>query len=386
MSTPATTLAPATTPAVADVEALLAPIPGDNPAGESLRYDGTYDQIKEARRADESLAQGEWQRDLKVADWPKVIQLATQALTTKTKDLQIGTWLSEALVRNERLDRLAGLRDGLGLIHQMQERFWDRLYPEIDPEDDESPLAGRANVLADWEGKLALAIKDIPLTRGATSVNFSYTAWEESKRFDIPENIESLSSSEQAHANELKVRAAAENKGTSEDWRKARNTTPRAFYEERFALLNECWETLKSLDHLMDDHFKRETPGLKALEKSLDEVCSLVEKVVKEKRITEPYPEDLQAAPAEGEVSSDGSSPAIATSKGPIGSRQEALRRLAEVAEYFRTTEPHSPVSYLVQRAVRWGEMPLENWLGEVIKDSSVLAQLHEILGLKSGA
>jgi hypothetical protein len=39
-------------------------------------------------------------------------------------------------------------------------------------------------------------------------------------------------------------------------------------------------------------------------------------------------------------------------------SRADALRRLAAVAAYFRRTEPHSPVSYLVQRAVRWGEMP----------------------------
>ena len=65
---------------VIDFETLLAPIDGDNPAGESLRYDGTYDQIKEARREDEVLSQGDWTRDLKVADWPKVIKLATDAI------------------------------------------------------------------------------------------------------------------------------------------------------------------------------------------------------------------------------------------------------------------------------------------------------------------
>jgi type VI secretion system protein ImpA len=53
------------------------------------------------------------------------------------------------------------------------------------------------------------------------------------------------------------------------------------------------------------------------------------------------------------------------------------------VADYFRRTEPHSPVSYLVQRAVRWGEMPLEAWLQNVIHDEGVLEQLRETLGLK---
>ena len=48
-----------------NLEALLAPIPGDNPSGENLAYDGVVDEIREARRADENLEQGEWKRDLK---------------------------------------------------------------------------------------------------------------------------------------------------------------------------------------------------------------------------------------------------------------------------------------------------------------------------------
>ena len=63
--------------------------------------------------------------------------------------------------------------------------------------------------------------------------------------------------------------------------------------------------------------------------------------------------------------------------------RADAIRRLAAVAEYFRRTEPHSPIAYLVQRAVRWGEMPLEEWLRDVIHDENVLGQLRETLGLK---
>ena len=62
----------------------------------------------------------------------------------------------------------------------------------------------------------------------------------------------------------------------------------------------------------------------------------------------------------------------------------DALRRLAAVADYFRRTEPHSPVAYLVQRAVRWGEMPLEEWLRDVIANEDVLARVHETLGLKN--
>ena len=71
-------------------------------------------------------------------------------------------------------------------------------------------------------------------------------------------------------------------------------------------------------------------------------------------------------------------------SAGPIHTRQEALIRLAEVAGFFRRTEPHSPVAYLVQRAIKWGQMPLEVWLQEVIKNDGVLDQLRETLGLNT--
>ena len=48
-----------------DLETLLAPIPGDNPAGEFLRYEGTYDRIQEAREEEANLPQGVWERELK---------------------------------------------------------------------------------------------------------------------------------------------------------------------------------------------------------------------------------------------------------------------------------------------------------------------------------
>src|SRR5262245_25137396 len=68
---------------VIDIEALLTPIPGDNAAGESLQYLGTHDEIREARRAEEDLEQGDWKRDLKVADWRQVMSLATEALRSE---------------------------------------------------------------------------------------------------------------------------------------------------------------------------------------------------------------------------------------------------------------------------------------------------------------
>ena len=66
-------------PPTLDIAEILAPIPGENPAGQSVRYDGTYDALREARRADDpQMSQGEWVREIKVADWPAVITQATE--------------------------------------------------------------------------------------------------------------------------------------------------------------------------------------------------------------------------------------------------------------------------------------------------------------------
>lgn len=68
---------------------------------------------------------------------------------------------------------------------------------------------------------------------------------------------------------------------------------------------------------------------------------------------------------------------------GAISSRQDAFNRLEAIANYLRQVEPHSPVSYLVQRAVNWGRMPFEDLLQELLKDTAVRAQVGELLGIK---
>jgi type VI secretion system protein ImpA len=127
----------------------------------------------------------------------------------------------------------------------------------------------------------------------------------------------------------------------------------------------------------MDEKFERQTPGLGTLKKTLDSIRTLVEKVVKEKRILEPDPTlDAQVGITEaGEAHAS-------SAGGPLQGRAEALRQLAEVAQYFQRTEPHSPVAYLVQRAIKWGQMPLELWLEEVIKDGATLGHVKETLGI----
>src|SRR5690348_6891095 len=96
-----------------NLEELLQPIPGENPSGQDLRYEPIYGEIKEARREDDEGPQGQWAHERKLADWPKVIKLTTEALSKQSKDLQLAAWLTEALLRKE---GVGGLCSGLALI------------------------------------------------------------------------------------------------------------------------------------------------------------------------------------------------------------------------------------------------------------------------------
>jgi type VI secretion system protein ImpA len=368
------------TPRVIDLDALLAPIAGENPAGESLKDVGVYDQIREARRADDDLEQGDWKRETKVSDWRRVIDLTTDALATKSKDLQICAWLAEALVK---VHGFGGLRDALALARGLHELFWEGLYPEAEDGD----LEWRANAISFMDKQTASAAKTVALTNSPVSINLSFNDWEVSKSFTIPEDIESLTGEEASRVEELMSRAAEERKHTSLDWKAAKGASRRAFYESLATLLNECWSEFQSLDHAMDEKFGRQTPGLAALKKALEEIRTLVAATLKEKRLLEPAASDASADGANGASSAAGdgaAGAAVARVGGAPTSRQAAMRQLAEVAEYFRRNEPHSPIPYLIQRAINWGNMPLELWLRDVVKNDDVLGYVRETLGLNT--
>lgn len=360
------------TPPVIDLDAILQPVSDDAPSGESLRYSGLYGEIVEARRQDDTLNRGDWQTEIKYADYQKVVELAVPALTTSSKDLQVAVWLSEALIK---IEGFAGLRDSLKMVAGLQEQFWDTLFPIL----DEGDMEGRANAVAWLDVQGALAVRSAPYTvRG-----LGYNDWVDAKTFDIPPNLESLDHETQQKYASLKTQAETEGRTTSDMWKAAVAQTNRAAIEATNAVVDECWAAYADLNRVIDEKFERnQMPGLGELKKALEDIHAQIKKLVDAKRIEEPGEADNSAAAEHVDDDAPVSISTGGSGGGPVNNRPEALKRLAEIAAFFQRTEPHSPVSYLVQRAVKWGHMPLDSWLKEVIKDPSVLEQLNETLGI----
>ena len=77
-----------------NVESLLEPIPGAEPCGSDLRSHPIYIQIREARREEDTFAQGVWAHDIKGADYGLALKLAKEALSKRGKDLQVAAWMT----------------------------------------------------------------------------------------------------------------------------------------------------------------------------------------------------------------------------------------------------------------------------------------------------
>lgn len=368
-------------PVTIDVDALVQPLSDDRPSGDWLP--DVHAAIEQARRSDDNLPQGDWRRETKVADWHGVIKIATEALASGTKDLKTAGFLLEALVK---VHGLAGLRDGLRLLRELQERFWDSLHPEIEDGD----LEGRAAPIEWLNSKLPGVVKEAAATRSRDGAAYSLLQWEESRA------VENLGRQNP----EAREQAIAEGKLSGEQFDKAVAATPRAFYEGLLEDLEAAWDEWRALDRVIDEKFGRDAPSLVEVRKCLEQWRDVVEPIAKRKREAEPDRSPVghaarpspaaDAARAAGTPRLSRAAPGAGV-QDPMGGgvplepvdRQDALNRLGAVAAFFRRTEPHSPVAYLVDRAVQWGAMPLEEWLRDVIHDEAVLARIRETLGLK---
>ncbi len=357
---------------MADLETLLKPIRDDAPTGVNVRQtagDVSFDKIKGLRTSVASEVDPEGKgRD---ADWKGVAAECAAALQAKAKDLEFAVHLTDAWAR---LDGLVGLRDGIRLVNELCERFWDQLHPGFEPEGiDLDTRAMPLNRLgSDVAAAAACALFTATDPREASRPRtFRWSDFQNSSLVDAratgqnPAGAKSLL--EQGYI-------------TGEEWHARIKSTDPVHLAAVVAQLDECLAALGELRVQTEKHFGADAaPSLIPLADVLADMRGHVHKQL---------PVEAAAAPAETAV---GEAPAVQGAAapaapprpaGPPADREEALRRLEQVAEYFRKNEPHSPIAHLVERATRWGRMPLVDVLREVL-DQNALAKVMDTLGVK---
>ncbi len=350
---------------------LTAPINGGS--GEDLSFSTLFDNVKEARRADpDYLTQGDWQTDLKSSDWDLTITLAAQGLAQQSKDLMLVAWLSEALAHKY---HFLGITFGLTLAERILERFWDDLFPALD-----EGLEERAARLAWLKTTLADVVGGLPITQGDS---FGLLRYDESR------HIENL-----ALQNPQAMRIALdEGKINAEIFQRSVVLTDTDHFLRKASEITDSLQACRQLQATADRLFGVEAPSFAGLSEILSRAAQLAEKLLKDRGVEiNPAPAQPTAEPVAETADQPAAGPAMTitvkdTASAPLRTtpltRDEAFTMLAGVAQFFKQTEPQSPVPYLIERAIKWGNMPLEGWLSDVIKDNNVVDSIRDVLGTK---
>lgn len=353
-------------------EHLLQPIKSEHgPCGDDLIFSTEFDDIQEARRFDDpSLSQGEWITIVKDADWNTVIRICDNLLSTRTKDLRLAAWMTEAMGKTL---GLGGLANGYTLLAELCEIFWQDIHPQSDDGDHEA----RIGVL-DWLVKQSSRlIRETALTR-STKGNFS--------------SIDQESARTTARNIELNPQLAEEiiQSGcvTQEVFDAALKDTPPSHFVEGINGVEHLKIAITKLQTLLDQQLGENSPAFGDTFDTLDDLSRFFRRHAGDKWPSSSI--DIKGIP-DNEYASDkperlkpsiGGDIAPEIAGVPVRSREHAIRQLHEIAAFFRRTEPHSPVAYLAEKAARWGAMPLHVWLRTVVKDDAALSRMEELLGV----
>lgn len=340
----------------------LNPVRDDAPTGDDVSFSDVFDKIREARRADDpDLPQGDWEHELKTANWREVIKLAGTVLVEQSKDLQAAVWLGEALIAQHGLD---GARAACELLAELQDRYWDDLYPRVEDDD----LDERAGKLAWFNDYAAQAVSAVPLAPGEPP--YTLLDWHVSREVDnlSRQNAEAFQE------------AVGEGKPTGEIFDKAVESNPDAVLREQYELSTQAMAAFARFKAVCDVKLGVAGPSLNALQEALRKIQQILGKAARAKGLIGVE----EAAEALGEGGGGDGAPAGAFNLGgaDAASKAAAIRALGEIAAWFKRVEPHSPVSFLLERAVLWADTPLDQWLAEVVPDEGTLAGIRSRIGL----
>lgn len=362
-----------------ELERFTRPLSLDRPAGESVRYDPVFAQIREARREDDpSVPQGQWQHELKRADWKEVARLCLGVLEKRSRDLQLGAWLTEAWIRTH---AFAGAREGLTLLHALCQWQWEHLHPALDARDPEARAAPFAWINERLSVSLALAPVTAP--EGAETTRYTWADWQEALRRDAQS-----AAAPPPPATRRGDPPAEEPAGpTRSRFGAAQSLTSTAFYRALAADAAGAHAATVRLQEILDEKMGKDAPSLARFAGVARAVADWAAGVLADRHeplIPAPEPQSpAQEAPMDAPVQVPAPPAFAPRAAGPVTSRDEAYRRLAEAADYLMRTEPHSPVPYLIMRAVSWGNMSLAELLHEFIDRADDLVAIQVLLGMR---
>lgn len=362
-----------------ELEALLKAISLEAPCGMDCSFSNEFHAIKKAKTQDDPLLdQGDWITEPKQADWNFVNSKATELLTEKTKDIRLYSWLIEAW---SKLYGFEGVAKGLELTQRSLRDFWMLLHPEIEDDD----LDQRLGLLQGLINQLPVLIKNIPVVNASP--------------FYCLIDYEAL-----LHQQNLRRKHAEDNdevnlNSSLEQFEQALFNSSKSFQYKNYQAYLEILKQWNILKDVLNGLMGLDAPSFALIDSQLESIHSNLKKIYKADAFGSLEEDTNKINPESGtKISPEAIHSPIEiestiTTRHPqkfqpqlqnhVANREQAMQVLQDIADYFQANEPHSPVSYMLQKTIKWNQMPLHEWLSQVIKNENPLETVHELLGVQ---
>ncbi|MFK7768214.1 MAG: type VI secretion system protein TssA [Mariniblastus sp.] len=360
---------------------LLSPLAGDSPCGDEHIYSRQLrETFSKLRKPEEPENDGDTSFR-RTADWSSLVELSESALSEQTKDIRIVCHLIEAWTQ---IRGFAGLYDGLALLTEFVETCWERSNPPIEDGDLEVRTLPLENMLDDSDRGTCfpMTIRQIPIL-GNDSLNCDFLTHQELYQSSDEEDQKSLTQI-------------------------IGSTDPTAF--ARLASdVDHSAEQLKLLKSALTEKLENQAPGLTYLRGAIEDCQRVVKNYLpkispSEGSVLDPETNNSDGTPETSaanqvtdadnvigpsddiESPSANSDPRAHTEvERKLRTRSDAYRQLSEAAEFLQKTEPHSPIPYLVRRAVDLGQLQFPMLVQQLVREEGILGELRREFGIIEG-
>lgn len=341
-----------------DVEALLQEVSPEAPCGPDLEYDPAFVALEQEAVGKPEVQYGETITPAVPPDW-KVVRRMASELIERSRDLRLALHLARA---NLALSGIGGMADGIGLIEVLLDQRWDSVHPQLDPDDDNDPTM-RINSLAILSdaGTLVRELKEAPLVVMPGLGPFTIKLLE-------------IANGEQQPAADQEKIAIGSIESALADMDAER-------LEAGVAALKRVLDSVVNIEVILVRQVgSSQALNLDALTRPLRKAHEFLARQQQGGAGGETQDGEASGDAADDAPGADGAPRAArAGISGDIGSREDVLRMIDKLLQYYARHEPSSPIPILLERAKRLAPMNFFEIMQDLAPDG--IAQLTVIRG-----
>jgi len=334
-----------------DVEKLLQEISAESPCGNDMEYEPEFQELERSTKIRGEQIIGEAVVESAEPNWRDVHRAATE-LFSKTKDLRVAVYLTRAALHT---DGFSGFNDGLSLIKGLIETYWDTVHPQLDPEDNNDPTfrVNTVSALSDPETVLR-SVRTAPVVAARGIGQFGI------RDIDLAKGLLQPTDSDESIP-ELGVIDAAFMQ------------TELDALQATFDSVKQARENLGAIEKIFTEKVSAaQSPNLSELNKILHHIGSELSEQLGRRGVA-----DTEATEVTGEGAGE-----VATGKpaapitGAIQSREDVIRMLDKICDFYKQNEPSHPLPLLLQRAKRLVRKDFMEILKDIAPDALKQAEL----------